>query len=140
MHPIRRRRLIWIVLILVCLSTATGLILFALQQNIDLYFTPSQVDVSNVKRLKEFRLGGMVEKGSVKQGANSLQVSFQVTDFNQRLPVVYRGVLPTLFREGQGVVVEGHMNENGVIEAHRVLAKHDEKYMPPGIKNTQGKS
>jgi len=133
MHPLRKRRLVWITLVLLGLSVAVGLILFALQQNIDLYFTPSQVDVAKVKRLTEFRLGGMVETGSVKHNNKDLEVSFQVTDFQRSLPVVYRGVLPSLFREGQGVVVEGHMNEKGVVEAHRVLAKHDEKYMPPGM-------
>lgn len=134
MHPIRKRRLIIIISVLLCLSVATGLILFALQQNIDLYFTPSQVDASKVQQLKEFRLGGMVEKNSVQHSEHSLEVRFRVTDFTASLPVVYRKVLPALFREGQGVVIEGHLNPQGVVEAHRVLAKHDEKYMPPSIK------
>jgi len=132
MHPKRRGRLLMIVASLSLLALAAGMILYALQQNINLYFTPSQLKPEYV-RLHEFRLGGMVAKKSVKHGKD-LDIDFIVSDYKRGIPVHYRGVLPALFREGQGVVVEGHLTESGQFMAHRVLAKHDENYMPPNVK------
>jgi cytochrome c-type biogenesis protein CcmE len=132
MHLKRKKRLWLIVHCLIGLSVGIGLILYALKQNIDLYFTPSQVKVTEHQALREFRVGGMVKKNTVKKDGE-LNVSFLVTDFKGELPVHYHGILPALFREGQGVVIEGHLDPQGQFEAHRVLAKHDEKYRPPNI-------
>jgi len=132
MHAKRRQRLLFILSSLVVMAVVAGMVLYALKQNINLYFTPSQVKPEHV-RLHEFRLGGMVVQQSVKHGED-LNMDFVVTDFNQTISVHYRGILPALFREGQGVVVEGHLEKSGRFMAHRVLAKHDENYMPPNIK------
>lgn len=136
MHPKRKKRLWLMILVVAALAVTTACVLYALQQNIDLYFTPSQIDKTAHIKLPQFRVGGMVKKHSLKQGKD-LNVDFVVTDFSQEIAVHYRGILPALFREGQGVVIEGHLTSNGTFEANRVLAKHDEKYMPPGLKNTK---
>lgn len=133
MHPKRKRRLWAIALILSGLMLATGLILYALSQNINLYLTPSEITPAHQQQ-KQLRLGGMVQKGSIHHVPKSLQVDFWVTDFHKHVQVHFSGVLPTLFREGQGVVVEGRLDQTGAFQATRVLAKHDEKYMPPKIK------
>ena len=97
------------------------------------FFDPSQVVAGQAPHGTRFRLGGMVEKGSVHRAAGSLEVDFIVTDFRHELPVQYTGVLPDLFREGQGVVAHGRIGANGMFVADEVLAKHDEKYMPPAV-------
>ena len=116
---------------LVALAVATGLILTAFQQNLVFFFTPSQVAANEAPQGKTFRIGGMVEKGSVKRGEDGLTVKFMVTDTAKTIPVVYRGALPDLFREGKGVVAQGRVGPDGVFVASEVLAKHDENYMPP---------
>lgn len=127
-----RRRRIWLVVaILVGVSVSAALALSAFRQNVTFYFVPSQIAAGQVHGDEHFRLGGMVEKGSVQRAPGSLEVHFQVTDFKHDVPVVYTGVLPDLFREGQGVIAHGHLNAGGVFVADEVLAKHDEKYMPP---------
>ena len=113
------------------LGVAAGLILSAFQQNLVFFFTPSQVAANEVPQGKTFRIGGMVEKGSVKRGEDGLTVKFLVTDTAKSIPVVYRGALPDLFREGKGVVAQGRVGTDGVFAASEVLAKHDENYMPP---------
>lgn len=129
MHPIRKRKL-WVVLfIFFALSLALGLVLYALRQNISLYYTPTQVAQGLSPTHHEFRLGGMVEKGSVHHDADSFKVTFVLTDFHSKVPVTYTGVLPDLFREGQGIVASGQFMQGQFI-AREVLAKHDEKYMP----------
>jgi cytochrome c-type biogenesis protein CcmE len=133
MHPARKKRLSIIIFSVLVFGLALSVILYALQQNIDLYFTPEQVDVKKHTTLTQFRLGGMVKQHSVKKDKD-LNVSFIVTDFKRDIPVHYHGILPALFKEGQGVVLEGSLTSSGEFEAHRVLAKHDEKYMPPQIK------
>jgi cytochrome c-type biogenesis protein CcmE len=117
--------------IVVGVSIAAALALTAFRQNVTFYFIPSQVAAGQVPAGEHFRLGGMVEKGSVHRTPGSLQVRFMVTDFNHDVPVTYDRVLPDLFREGQGVIAHGHLNHEGVFVADEVLAKHDEKYMPP---------
>jgi len=114
-------------------SIAGALALSAFRQNVTFFFDPTQVAAGKVHGDEHFRLGGMVEKGSVRRSPGSLEVHFTVTDFHHDVPVVYDKVLPDLFREGQGVIAHGHLAADGVFVADEVLAKHDEKYMPPNI-------
>jgi cytochrome c-type biogenesis protein CcmE len=129
----RRRRLWLVVGILGGVSVAGALALTAFRQNVTFYYVPTEVAAGKVPPGEHFRLGGMVEKGSVQRAPGSLLVRFTVTDFQHDVPVTYDRVLPDLFREGQGVVAHGHLGANGVFVADEVLAKHDEKYMPPQI-------
>jgi cytochrome c-type biogenesis protein CcmE len=126
---IRRKRLIWIVIGLAILAVAVGLVLYALKSNIVFFFTPTQIAANEAPQGRAFRVGGMVESGSVVR--NGLDVQFRVTDTVKTIPVVYRGTLPDLFREGKGVVAQGKVGPDGVFKADEVLAKHDENYMPP---------
>ncbi len=128
----RRRRLLLVCGILGGVSISAALALTAFRQNVTFYFVPSQLAVGKAPPVDEgFRLGGMVSKGSVHRVPGSLEVHFTVTDFKHDVPVTYTGMLPDLFREGQGVIAHGHLDGNGVFVADEVLAKHDEKYMPP---------
>ncbi|WP_417527223.1 cytochrome c maturation protein CcmE [Marinomonas shanghaiensis] len=133
MHPVRKKRLLVITVIVLILSVVVGLVMFALQQNINLFFSPSQIASGEAPRHANIRAGGMVVQGSVKRNPDTLAVAFDVTDFQHKVTIEYRGILPDLFREGQGIVAQGKLNENGIFEATEVLAKHDEKYMPPEI-------
>lgn len=128
----KTRRLIALAGAGAALSLAVGLVLVALKDDIVFFRSPSEV-LTGVAEGKQLRLGGMVEDGSVVRSADGLQVTFHVTDGAGTVPVSYRGVLPSLFREGQGVVVEGAM-QGGTFEAASVLAKHDENYMPREVK------
>lgn len=134
MKPHRRKRLGIILFIAAGLSIAIGLTLFALSQNIDLFYTPTQVAQGEVSPGDRVRIGGMVKEGSVYSAQDSLQVRFATTDYAYDVDVHYEGILPDLFREGQGVVVEGSIDSAGVFQASRVLAKHDENYMSPEVK------
>lgn len=134
MKPHRRKRLYWILALLFAAAVAMGLVIYALGQNVNLYFTPSQLVANKPTSDRAFRIGGMVKQHSLVREPNSLTVHFVLTDFQQEVAVQYTGILPTLFREGQGVVVQGKLNANGQFIADQVLAKHDEKYMPPQIK------
>jgi cytochrome c-type biogenesis protein CcmE len=116
---------------LAALAVVAGLVLSAFQQNLVFFFTPSQVAANEAPLGKTFRIGGMVETGSVKRQPDGVTVRFVVTDTAQAVPVVYRGALPDLFREGKGVVAQGRVGSDGVFQASEVLAKHDENYMPP---------
>ena len=113
------------------LAAAAVLVLGAFQENLVFFFTPSQVAAKEAPQGKTFRIGGMVETGSVKRQPDGLTVRFIVTDTAKSVPVVYRGALPDLFREGKGVVAQGRVGPDGVFQASEVLAKHDENYMPP---------
>jgi cytochrome c-type biogenesis protein CcmE len=128
----RRKRLTTVALVLVGVSIATGLALRAFRDNVVLYFTPAEVAQGKASDKRAFRLGGMVLKGSVVRQPGSLTLRFDVTDYIRTITVHYTGVLPDLFREGQGVVVHGSL-VNGEFKADEVLAKHDEKYMPRDI-------
>lgn len=132
MKPARRRRLVGLCGIVIGMSVAVSLVLFALNKNINLYYTPSQIDSKTTRHL---RIGGLVKKGSLQRDANSLKMQFTITDYTKDLQVFYNGIVPALFREGQGVVVEGEFQPNGLFIASQVLAKHDENYMPPGVKS-----
>ena len=129
-----RQRRTTLVLVIVCgVGLAGALALRAFRENVMFYFDPSKVAAGQVKTGQRFRLGGMVVKGSVQRQAGTLNVRFVVTDFAHSVPVTYSNVLPDLFKEGAGVVALGRMNAGGVFVADEVLAKHDEKYMPPEV-------
>ena len=125
----RRRRAAWIVAGLAVLATAVGLVLYALSSNIVFFFTPTQIAAREAPQGRAFRVGGLVEPGSVQR--EGIDVRFRVTDNAKSIPVVYRGTLPDLFKEGKGVVAQGTLGDDGVFKASEVLAKHDENYMPP---------
>ncbi len=134
MKPHRRKKLGIILFIAAGLSVAAGVTLFALSQNINMFFTPTQVADGEVQLGTHFRIGGMVKEGSVVRSGDSLEVKFVTTDFVSDVPIQYEGILPDLFREGQGIVAEGQVDVAGVFQASRVLAKHDENYMSPEVK------
>ena len=133
MNPLRKKRLLIILGILVGVAIAVGLALSALRANINLFYTPTQIATGEAPKDTRIRAGGMVEKGSLVRSSDSLDVKFVVTDFKHSVTVTYRGILPDLFREGQGIVALGKINADGVVVADEVLAKHDEKYMPPEV-------
>ncbi|MGE0799309.1 MAG: cytochrome c maturation protein CcmE [Lautropia sp.] len=125
----RQRRLAWIGSGVAALALAVGLVLYALNSNIVFFFTPTQVAEQQAPQGRNFRIGGLVEPGSVER--DGTRVRFRVTDNVRQIPVVYVGTLPDLFREGKGVVAQGRLGADGVFAANEVLAKHDENYMPP---------
>lgn len=127
----RHKRLILVGAGLSALGLAAWLVLSAFQQNMVFFFTPTQVFSGEAPQGRSFRIGGMVEAGSVKRQADGVTVNFVVTDTAQKIPVTYRGILPDLFKEEKGVVAQGKMDNNGRFVAEEVLAKHDENYMPP---------
>jgi|SRR5690242_61742 len=121
----------WIVGGLAALGIAVALVLNAFRSNLVFFFTPTQVAANEVPRDRAFRVGGLVESGSVQREKDALTVRFRVTDTASTIPVVFTGILPDLFREGKGVVAQGKMGPDGAFHATEVLAKHDENYMPP---------
>ncbi len=127
----RQKRAVYIVLAIAAVGLAVGLVLNALKDNVSLYFTPTQVYNKEAPQDRSFRIGGLVEEGSIRREKDGLTVHFMITDLHQKLPVVYKGILPDLFKEGKGVVAQGKMEADGVMHASEVLAKHDENYMPP---------
>jgi cytochrome c-type biogenesis protein CcmE len=127
----RTRRAVWIVAGLAALGVAVALVLKAFNSNLVFFFTPSQVAAHEAPSGRAFRIGGLVEAGSVVRDKDALTVRFRVTDTAQTIPVVYTGILPDLFREGKGVVAQGRLESDGSFHATEVLAKHDENYMPP---------
>ncbi len=127
----RHRRFAWIVAGLVAIGVAVGLVLNAFQSNLVFFYSPSQVLSKEAPVGRPFRIGGMVESGSLKREQDSLTVQFVVTDTAQNVTVRYTGLLPDLFKEGKGVVAQGSLGPDGVFTATEVLAKHDENYMPP---------
>lgn len=127
----RQKRIVYIVVALAAVGLAVGLVLNALKDNVSLYFTPTQVFNKEAPQDRSFRIGGLVEAGSLKREGDGLTVHFVITDLKRSLPVVYRGILPDLFKEGKGVVAQGKMEADGVMHVTEVLAKHDENYMPP---------
>lgn len=127
----RRRRLLWVLAGVALVGLAVTLVLRALDANVMFFYSPSQIHAGEAPQGAAFRIGGLVEVGSLQRSANGLQVQFMVTDEVQRVPVRYQGLLPDLFREGKGVVASGKLQANGLFEASEVLAKHDENYMPP---------
>ena len=132
MTPRRRQRLVLVGLIVVGCTIATGLTLLALRENINLFFSPSQIIEGSAPSNTTIRLGGMVVAGSVQRGDN-LGVTFVLTDLAEQVTVTYEGILPDLFREGQGIVTQGKLDSTGRFVAAQVLAKHNETYMPPEV-------
>jgi cytochrome c-type biogenesis protein CcmE len=139
MNPTRKRRLIIVLLVVAAATVAVALIVFALQQNMNYLFTPSQVQSGEATRYKSFRLGGMVKAGSIQRSPDSLKVTFTVVDAGGNMPVEYTGILPDLFRDNQSVIATGHM-DNARFIANEVLAKHDETYMPKELKDAMAKA
>jgi cytochrome c-type biogenesis protein CcmE len=134
MNLVRKRKLLVVILLVFMLAIATSLVLYALRQNISLFYSPSQVAMGEAPAKHSIRVGGMVVPGSVKRSSYDLSVRFEITDYRHTIEVVYKGILPDLFREGQGIVAQGELLDNQHVKAVEVLAKHDEKYMPPEVK------
>ena len=133
MSPKQKRRLISVAFLVVGLGTGVTLVLMALNENINLFFAPAQVVAGEVPPGSRFRIGGMVVPGSVEKAASDIKIRFKLADLSEQVQLEYSGILPDLFREGQGIVAEGRLNEQGVFIAEQVLAKHDENYMPPEV-------
>ncbi|GEK46882.1 cytochrome c maturation protein CcmE [Halomonas pacifica] len=133
MTPKRKQKLFVILGLVSLAAIAIGLTLYALRSNINLFFSPIQIAAGEAPIDRQIRAGGMVKEGSVTRNRDSLDVEFVVTDFVEDLAVRYSGILPDLFREGQGVVVVGRLTEEGVLRADEVLARHDENYMPTEV-------
>ena len=129
----RRKRLLVVLGVLAGVGIASALVFRALNENMMLFYDPSQVVAGEAPHQRPFRIGGMVTKGSVARDTGSLEIHFLVTDFKHSVQVTYTGVLPDLFGEGKGVVAHGRLTRDGVFAADEVLAKHDEKYMPPEV-------
>ena len=127
----RHKKFMYIIVALALLGTAVGLVMYALKENVSLYFTPSQVFNNEAPQGRSFRVGGLVKEGSLKRMDDGLTVNFDVTDTAKSMTVVYKGFLPDLFKEGKGVVVHGKLGSDNVFRADEVLAKHDENYMAP---------
>jgi cytochrome c-type biogenesis protein CcmE len=139
-NPQRKKRLFIILAIIAGVGIAVALALSALQQNINLFYTPSQIANGEAPHDTRIRAGGLVEVGSVKRSADSLETDFVVTDGSKSVTIRYSGILPDLFREGQGIVAMGKLEHSGVLIADEVLAKHDENYMPPEVMQALEKS
>jgi len=133
MHPIRKKRLTIVLFLVAGLAIAVALTTYALRQNINLFYDPTEIAAGNAPQEVRIRAGGMVEEGSVNRDPDSLEVQFRVTDYSASVPVQYKGILPDLFAEGQGVVAMGRLDAEGLFVADQVLAKHDENYMPPEV-------
>lgn len=127
----RHRKLALIVLVVAVLGAAVALVLNAFNSNLVFFFSPTQVINGEAPTSRAFRIGGLVEAGSIRREADGLTTRFIVTDTAKSMPVVYTGILPDLFKEGKGVVAEGRLGPDGLFAATQVLAKHDENYMPP---------
>ncbi|BCA95087.1 cytochrome c-type biogenesis protein CcmE [Legionella antarctica] len=134
MIPVRRRKILMLLFVMSILAVASALVLYALRQNISLFYSPSQAVAGQAPLHHAIRVGGMVEKGSIIRAAQGLEVQFKITDFEKTITVTYLGILPDLFREGQGIVAEGQLIDNHSFRASQVLAKHDANYMPPEVK------
>jgi cytochrome c-type biogenesis protein CcmE len=137
MNPRRQKRLIAVSAIVLAVGGSIGLMLYALNQNIDLFYTPSEIIDGKEGKIpavgQRLRIGGLVVPGTVKRDQETLSVTFDLVDIGPTVTVSYQGILPDLFREGQGIVATGVLTKNNFIDAHEVLAKHDEEYMPPEL-------
>ncbi len=129
----RRKRLLAVVAIVVGVAAAAALAMLAFEDNLLYFYNPTQVRAGEAPDDRTFRIGGMVTQGSLKRTEGTLEIRFVVTDYRESIPVRYEGLLPDLFREGQGVIAHGRLTEGGEFVADEVLAKHDENYMPPEV-------
>ncbi len=136
MTPTRKKRLYLVLLILIGIATATGLAINAFNENLMFFYSPSEVAAGKAPTDHTFRVGGLVTNGSVQRQQDGLTVRFDLTDNAKTVTVEYTGILPDLFREGQGIVSMGRLRHDGVFVADEVLAKHDENYMPPEVADT----
>jgi len=135
MNFLQKRRLYFIGLLILSSVVAGSLIIYALGQNINFFYTPSQIHLNEAPAKTRFRVGGLVEKGSLKREEN-LKVEFIITDLNRQITIQYVGILPDLFKEGKGVVASGKLLNNRIFLADEILAKHDENYLPPEVATT----
>lgn len=133
MNAKRKQRLILVLFLVFGVAIAVGLALYALNQNINLFYSPTQIAEGEAPVGTRIRAGGMVVEGSVIRDTESLKVRFDMTDYAKNVTVEYTGILPDLFREGQGIVAQGQLDSQGIFQAVEVLAKHDENYMPPEV-------
>jgi cytochrome c-type biogenesis protein CcmE len=140
MTPARKKRLGLIVLMIAGVALGVGFALKALNENIMLFFAPADIEAGKAPAEKDFRVGGIVVDGSVSRPGDGLTVHFDLTDNQSVVTVKYTGILPDLFREGQGIIANGRLNAGGEFEANEVLAKHDENYMPPEVMEAMQKS
>ena len=140
MHPKRKQRLMIVVGIVLAASAAIGLLVYALSDNLNLFYPPQAIAEGKAPTGQRIRAGGMVKAGSVERQSDGLTVRFIVTDYSAEVIVEYTGILPDLFKEDDGVVVAGILNEQGIMVADEVLAKHDENYMPPEVSDALEKS
>jgi cytochrome c-type biogenesis protein CcmE len=129
----RRKRLLAVIAIIGGVAAATALAMLAFQDNLLYFYNPTQVAAGEAPNGRTFRIGGLVTQGSLQKTEGTLKIRFVVTDFKESIPVNYEGLLPDLFREGQGVIAHGRLADNGEFVADEVLAKHDENYMPPEV-------
>lgn len=133
MTPTRRRRLLFVAVLITGFATAAAMAVISMNRNMMFFISPSDVEAQEFPPDRQFRLGGLVVDDSVRHAEDSLRVEFAVTDGAAEVPIVFEGILPDLFREGQGIIAHGFLRD-GRFEAHEVLAKHDETYMPPEVK------
>ncbi len=136
----KQRRLAFVVAGMVALGAAVALVLSAFEESLVFFYTPSDLAAKNIPEGRRMRIGGLVEDGSLERSGDGLTITFRITDLSAALPVTYKGLLPDLFREGQGVVAEGFTAADGVFRADAILAKHDENYMPPEVAEALKKS
>ncbi len=135
----RRKRMLVIGLLVVGMGLATALILQAFNENLMYFYSPTDVQAGKAPEARDFRIGGLVVVGSVQRATDKLAVEFTLSDLKQEVVVRYEGILPDLFREGQGIVANGKLGPDGVFAAREVLAKHDENYMPPEVADALGR-
>ncbi len=140
MNPKRRQRLVLVLFVLAGVGVAVGLTMYALSENINLFYTPSQIAAGEAPEGVRIRGGGLVVPGSVQRDPESLRVQFALTDREAEIRVAFDGILPDLFREGQGIIALGRVDAGGVLQAEEVLAKHDENYMPPEVQSALEKA
>ncbi|MFT6051961.1 MAG: cytochrome c-type biogenesis protein CcmE [Halioglobus sp.] len=133
MHPVRQRRLYIVLFVVIFSSAAVGLMAYGLRGNINLFYPPAEIAAGKAVPGQSIRVGGMVVEGSIVRADDSLKIAFELTDYQATVPVLFEGILPDLFDEGQGAVAAGRLNDEGVLVATEVLAKHDENYMPPEV-------
>ena len=136
----KHRRLVFVAAGMVALAGSAALVLTAFEENLVFFFSPTDLAEKDIPEGRRMRIGGLVEEGSLKRLDDGLSVEFRVTDLSKAVRVTYKGVLPDLFREGQGVITEGFLSADGVFRAENVLAKHDENYMPPEVAEALRKS
>jgi len=136
LHPLRKQRLYVVLSILFGTAMAAFLVFKGLSENINLFYSPSDLKKEKISVDNQIRVGGMVKKDSINKESNSLRITFVITDFEEDLLITYEGILPDLFSEEAGIVAKGKINEEGIFIANEVLAKHDENYMPPEVAKT----